>query len=395
MSGNRMRRTAVCAAIGISLSAALYVSCLLPVQAGSSLIDPSRMRASKTNYRTEEVAPGELTQSFSMAAIEVFPLNRRAILTNEMVDGHTAVHKETLVRVGDIVEAGDPVEEIEVLVDTVDLAEKELRLTRLTERYEAELEARRTSYEETAASLGISTDALEEKLAKGAEAGEENGGSGVFASLTPSELKAVLAKLELDRYVLENERQISQLSAEVNRLHELQEVRYITAPISGKISDITIFHTGDRIQAGQSICSVLDEDVMLVMGENTGLRTGMRATVETGQGNRRVKMEGTVVAAPDTSPVMAPDRGFVALDPGERDPNMRWLNMRIEAVNFRLDNIIVVSRDALEATNGKFSATTLDAEGNTHTRGAVTGLRTPQRIWVLQGLEEGDQVVLH
>ena len=46
-------------------------------------------------------------------------------------------------------------------LDTVDLAEKELRLTRLTERYEAELEARRTSYEETAASLGISTDALE------------------------------------------------------------------------------------------------------------------------------------------------------------------------------------------------------------------------------------------
>ena len=352
---------------------ALLLAALLLLTAGAALaeadlIAPEDIKADEVNYNTSVAEKGDFVKTVTTGGVEYYPL-----VTPARYHGDTAIFEKWMVKRGDVVTAGDVLVKINVPYDEVKETRLEMELERIKESYETGREDRQADM-----------DALQTALA--AEKDE-------YARKTMT-IQLEKARLLLEQYVYQQEYDIASRTKALEDMREKHAAEYICAPCDGIVDELVYFHVGDRIYENQSVCQIAQQEVMLIGAKDSDLRYGMTVTVETGVNKYRQTLTGRVVAAADCLPKVSSSYALVELDPFVPDEHFSWKNIRITGDKILLKDVLLIARKASVLDGGKYRVTKVTEDGVTQKRYIVQGLASNEAVWVVQGLDEGEAVII-
>ena len=339
-----------------------------PAALASEVISPEKIVADEVKYKTCTAERAELVKEITMGASEYYPL---VVTVN--YKGDPAVYAETLVKRGQEVRAGDPLLRVTVLYDAVEMAELELACQRAQEAYEEGVARRRE-------------DIAAQERALAAEADENRRREGL--------LRLKKQKLLLEQYIYQQEYALEERRAQIAELTERHEDDVVFAPADGVIEDITYFREGDRLYNGAYVCQIASQKVMLMAVRDGRLRYGQPVRIETGVNKERITFDGRVVAASDCLDGVVSDYALVEITPGQDTADVKWRASKVSADDVRLENVLLIDRRAVTLNGGNYIVTKLTPEGVTQKRFINQAMMTTSGTWVLQGLDEGDVVII-
>lgn len=336
----------------------------------------------KINYNTVSVEKADYVMTSQGSVSIEFP---SAIDLCWETEG--AAMKELLVEKGQEVKAGDVLVVFEIASDKIALEELEIQLLRKQEDYMRK------------------KDAQEVELAKAEEEAEEieNGHSYRIAMLNVEK-----QRIAYEQFVYETEKSIEELQEKISEKKQIVENNKLIAPFDGIISSVVYFSEGDAIEVGERLISMYEtDDVILKVNNADGkLRYNMEVTVETVNIANDKPRTGRVVSAPNILPASVDqDYALIALDeemsmedygyrggPGGRGFGF-MLNMEYSADYQNLQNVLLVDREALQKDGGKTFVYVLE-DGVVHKRFVSVGLSSKTSVWILDGLSEGQELIL-
>ena len=352
------------------LALLLLALCLTGARA-EELIAPDAIVPETANYRTAEIVRGDYTETAQSGASEVYPLTYRA-----RYEGAEARFVRTFVKKGDEVKAGDPIAEVRLNASTVSLEGKQLSLQRAREAYEEGLTARQESLAAAQAALNAAADEFAREEAR---------------------LKLERLRLETEKYRYEQERSIRLQEAAIEEAREAFENTLITAPADGIVSDVPSFREGEPIYSGWTMAYLYSTDRLLLRVKNEAgrFRYNMPVTIETGVAKSRTTVTGRVVA---TDLLLLPsDRkenvAYIALDAQYDHRELVIRNSQISAETALIKDALLIPRAALTLEAGSYFVSKLSGS-RVEKRFVNARLSSVQTQWLLQGLEEGDLVIL-
>ncbi len=360
MSRNKRR-----AARLIALLFMIHSACAL---AASELISPDQIVADEVKYKTCVAELGEYVKSFNIGGSEYYPL-----VMAVRYKGDSATYAETLVKRGQEVKAGDPLFRVTVNYDEVQMAERELAYERAQE-----------SFEQGKIDRLEAIDALQRSLASEPDEYERRMGA----------LRLKKLNIALEQYVYQQEYALETRRLELEELNERHSRSVVTAPIDGVISELTYLREGDRVYNGMSLCRISSGEVLLIAVKDSRLRYGMPVKLEIGPNKNKVETTGRVVAAADVLRNVTSDYALVEPDDPEYVKTLNLRNIKVAFDSVRLENVLLVERKAIVLTGGKYVVTKLTPEGVTQKRYVTQGLANTEKVWVLQGLEPGETVII-
>ena len=298
-----------------------------------------------------------------------------------------AVVKELLVEKGQEVKAGDVLMTFEIAFDRIALEELEIQLLRMQEDYTRK------------------KDAHEVELARAEEETEEieDGHSYRIARLNLEK-----QRIAYEKYVYETEKSIRELQEKITEKKQIVENNKLTAPFDGIIASVVYFSEGDTIEVGEKLMSMYETDSVILKVNNAEgkLRYNMEVSVEMVNVAKDTSRTGRVVSAPNVLPsgveqdyaVIALDEEMSMEDYGYRGgPNGRGfgfsLNMEYSADYQKLDDVLVVDKEVLQKDEGKTFVYVLE-DGTVHKRFVSVGLSSKNTAWILDGLSEGQELIL-
>ena len=325
------------------------------------------VRERKTNY---DVQVMELTPFEHTATLTLEPSYR---LIQPVRTGSAELDMvEMKVSRNSVVKAGDTVAILKGKGSLSDVAQKELEIRaqkagieEQLESYESRIEAEedRAAYSETARQL--------------------------------KELRIEMLKTEQELYRIGAERQLAYQEAALEALRAATSEIEIKAPISGKIRSTTSrYKAGDAVPAGTELCSIYGENSLLLVGTSGSgsFVYGKTVQVTIGRGEKLQTYTGRVVSSPELlSSKSYSSQIFIRLDGALSDNKAAQCSA--EVTRRILDEAMVLPRGAVNTEEGKTFVQILDGD-SPKTRCVVRGPVLGQQTVILQGLNEGDSVVL-
>lgn len=349
----------------------LLLTLCLGAARAEELIDPDAIVPETAKYRTAEIVRGDYEETAQAGASEVYPLTYRA-----RYEGAEARFVRFLVKKGDEVKEGDAIAEVSVNASTVSLQESELTLQRTREVYEEGLVSRQEALSQAQSAVTAAQDEFTREAAR---------------------LALERLRLEVEKYRYEQERSIAQQEESIEETRERFENTLITAPADGIISDLPSYKEGEPIYSGWTMASLYSTDKLLlrVKNENGRFRYNLPVTVETGVAKSRVTVTGRVVATDLL--LSAADRtenvAYIELD-AQYDPNELVVrNSQATCQTVLVRDVLLVPRAALTLEAGNYFVNRL-TDGRVEKRFVNSRLSSTTEQWLLQGLEEGELVIL-
>ena len=283
-----------------------------------------------------------------------------------------AVLVKFLVQHGDMVEAGEPLAEVQV-----------------------DEESLRAQIAMLGIEIGQADVALSQAKAEQAETAKDYALRGVEEA---DRKKQEILRLELSIYeskaAADNaraSRQISKKREQYALYQRLLQPTVICAPVSGKVLDIVSVTAGYPVKHGARLASVLEQDVVrLVMSARASeFRFGMPVTVKLPTG---VEVAGVI--ATDAGLASSGSAGVsVRLnEPMDLAAAYEAQNFVVTGESIHLEDALVVSDKALKSEAGKTYAVVL-VDGELRKRFIKTGVTGKGVTHVIYGLEEGDELV--
>lgn len=349
------------------LSVMLVLTCMVTAQA-SELISQDNIVADEVNYKTATVHYGDLVKPATNPASEYYPVE-----TVVYHDGIQSAFVESLARMGDIVEKGDPLMRVSVVYDQVALTQQQLNYTRSMESFE---EGKRTRQERIA------------QLEKQVAAAQDD------YTRQCAQIELEKANVQYAQYCYQQERS---LSIQLENLEEFkaqiaQDVIY--APASGEVTAWHYMYAGETIYNGTYICTIRDINTKLVGVKDSQLRYGMEVMVETGSNNNRVEFPGKVVATSDFLPEYGKTIALVEYDASQMPQDAIWRNVKVHSETLNVQNVLLINRKAATLTGGKYVVQILSEDGVLQRRNIIPSIYVGNDMWVLQGVEEGDELII-
>ena len=170
----------------------------------------------------------------------------------------------------------------------------------------------------------------------------------------------------------------------------------VRSPISGVVADRSLF-AGEMASAGSALLTIVDVSsviarVNIPQAEAALVRVGQPAQIKSSDGLTDVKGKVTVV-----SPAVDPQSTTVeiwvqAANPGEKlRPGG---TAHVEITTDTIPNALVVPAEALlPAEEGGSALYVVGKDMIAHQRKIEIGVRTPDKVQILSGVKEGEQVV--
>ena len=357
-----MSRNKACAAL---IAAVLALG--VPALATEDLIAPERIVADVVKYNTATVEKGSFSRSMGAGVSEYYPLT-----TAVTYEGDTAVYDAVFYRRGQEVKKGDPIMRVHVEYDKVAMEEKALSLERTKRAYEDDKTARKEEMDALQRSLAAERDSVNREILS---------------------LRIKKSRLQAEQAAASYEYSIAQAEKEIAELEARHSVTEITSPVDGVVADITFLREGSRIYNGQYICTIASQDVMFLAASDARLRYGMDVTIETGNNRERVTYPGRVVAASDCLRNVDSTLALIQVDVPEGE-KVNWRNPKVNADYIYVGNVLIVNRRGITMEGGHYIVTRLTEDGVTQKRYVNQGLFTPNEAWILQGLNEGDVIII-
>jgi len=271
------------------------------------------------------------------------------------------------------VKAGDVLAVFALETDEVALAAQRMALTNAQETYEKQKVEKQEAIEKQMEQLSGVADRYERELLM---------------------LHIQRAQLELEHYCYQQECSIAKIEKVIAEYEAEMQHAVLVAPVDGVVSDLNFKRKGERVYKGEEMMVISRDDGMLLrIGSNNGFRYGMKVEVTYGPVKNRRTLTGRVVGE-DT---MLPDdrqKGYVyiQLDPFE-DDGTRFVEPSISGAQCYMENVICIPRRAAVLDGGKHYVSKLE-NGIVRKRYLNIAMQNSTQVWVVQGLEEGETIII-
>ncbi len=209
------------------------------------------------------------------------------------------------------------------------------------------------------------------------------------------ELRIRRAKLVYEQYCYQQQNLIIGYEEQLAEMDEQSRRTQLVAPFDGIVSDLTYKRVGERIYAYEPLVTIYREADMLlrIANKDQNFRYGMTVTVTSGAKANQQVFEGHVVAADDLLPESR-RQGYalIKLVPNEAGSKPRYSSIKVSGATQQLSNVLLIPRKAAALDGGKYYVET-PMNGSVQKRYVNIGLMNNTSAWVVQGLNEGDQVI--
>lgn len=336
-----------------------------------NLVSEEMIQTEAVNYaKTAVVELGEFKREYNASATEFYPYT--IVLSTEAANAsflqyHVARHQQ--------VKQGEILATFTLEIDEAAAASARLSLERAQTEYEAgRLEKER---------------ALAEMLKQQNAAGNE-------AELELMLLRIRRAQVAYEQYCYQQECSIERLAQELTELEEANSRSHLYAPFDGTVTSLTYKREGEKIYAGEELVTMYREDGMLLRISNDQLffRYGMPVTVTSGPKSNLQTFAGQVVSADNILPQnRRQGYAFIQLEPFENEEKPRLSRLTVTGTSQLVKNIMLIPRRAAKLDGGKYYVNCL-INGSLQKRCINPGIVGMSQLWVLQGLNVGDTVVI-
>ncbi|HIS68980.1 MAG TPA: hypothetical protein IAA58_06410 [Candidatus Gallacutalibacter stercoravium] len=316
------------------------------------------------NYQTVEVARQDFTESYSVTAQRAYPVQSSLYFTKE-----NARLESFAVSKGQTVKAGDVLATFTVEGDAAALEEARLKLERTQEEFE------------------LGKTQRQEALAQGQQA--LTGLTGQEAAL--QQLKNQRMQAEYDQYVSRTEYDIANQQRQVADLQEDVGVNQLTAPFDGVILSVASVKEGSRVDPSEAMVKLYASGQMLLQVDDPQRLTyNMPVQVTLGDDST---VAGRVVAATNLLPKTVTDGAvYIALEE-EVDP-IQINGARVSFDTFAQNGVLVLARDAVHNEDSGGYYVNILQDSMVQKRYILAGHISQNGVWVMDGLQEGQQVIL-
>ncbi len=337
---------------------------MLCVGAGASQTDIlviPEAASDAVNYTVAEVRRGTFVKEVSAQAKVVYPI-RCSVYFEEAGE---AEFIEYAVKRGDRVSAGDVLMRYSVKGDEVEYKQRELTLKRSEEDMRAEIRAREEEMDRLRREISLQRDNDEKQKLS---------------------IKLRRAQTELEQYKLRQTRLIDQQKRALEDAGR-QKICELIAPTDGIAEEIAYKREGAVLSDGELLLSIYSDEVMLLRVDDSlgNFRYNMPVLVS---GAQQKEWTGRVVSSAQDGA----DYAYILLDECGNDESMR--NLRVTASTVQLEDVLIVPRSALKNQNGRQYVTVL-CDGVPQTRFVTVGMLTAAEAWILDGVSEGDRLIVN
>lgn len=369
-----MLRTKFVKTAALFLTAAIVLGGAMPARAGQS----------------EELYLDALGETYT-AKVETTLVERGDFVVNSSCRGHLDyanvyyVFNETnygnvkfghfFVNNGQYVTKGEPIAEVTVDVESVDL-----------DKLWNEIMLKEENYSDYADTNNILLKEYERIMKESASAEERRNAQLLYERL----------EVEFKREKEKRENELDELYNRYNNYESVEPVTYITAPGDGYVYNINRYRQGDSLGAYSYMCFIVDaSDVKVyVNGGNELFRYGMNVEVAQGTGPYEVSVPGTITTnnSPTLSTSLIGADDIILLD-GDTSVFEIGTEVTIKFKSVEMNNVLLVSKKAVyNDTNGDYVY--LYKDGRSIKQYILTGGSNSESVYVVDGLDEGDAVVI-
>ncbi|MBQ6550747.1 MAG: HlyD family efflux transporter periplasmic adaptor subunit [Lachnospiraceae bacterium] len=342
------------------------------------IIPQESIKADVVRYKTEEIGYGTFAKTETTSGVPYYPN-----VTYVLYDGLRALYVETLVEFGEFVEAGQELLKVEVEKDEAAIREMELKLSRARTTYEAGLKERRTEI----SNLNLDRNSLTDSYA-----------------IQKANLTIERREVALQQYIAQTEREIARQEEELTKLREDNAVTYVTAPIGGKITDLKYFQNGDYVNPGDTLFRITDTSVFYVSAESSTFHYGTDVTVKASVRGNEYSLPGKVVVSAADIKGVNKNNVLIRVEIPKELENLveafsgnqyMALRLSVNAETSRVAEVLLLPLDAKETSGQEVYVSLLDENNNVHRRPVIIAYSNRYYSWILEGLQEGDVVILN
>lgn len=170
----------------------------------------------------------------------------------------------------------------------------------------------------------------------------------------------------------------------------------LLAPFAGEIRDITSRRVGDRLNNWEFMCRIIATEPFLLQLSNSygEYRLGDTVTIEYGPAKERETLEAEVVSDFRLlGTELAADRAYLSLKDVSPSDALRAIKPIVITEQERVDNVLLLPRKAVQKQNQEFYVN-LKTDTGLVRRYVQIGNWNTDVYWILDGLDEGDAVVI-
>lgn len=351
----------------LTLAAVLLISSA--AYAGQDILPVDKRVQELVNYKTEPVVRGTYLKTTMNGASEYFPLtyNVRFMYSD-------AKFVEYTVKRGDVVKKGDILARFTITGSEVQMTKMELDLARAEESLALGIESREKEIAKRRAELASVQDEFER---------------------AKKELQLRKLEIELEQYIYRQERNIDRQKEAIADEIERRETNVLISPVDGVVTETVYKKVDDAVGKNERLVTIYSEDVKLLRIDNGsgGFRYNMPVQVTSGTGDKQVTVTGRIVAADDAIPEKErTGHAFVLLDPYDEE-NIKLRSPKVIAPTISVDDVLIIKRKTVTLEAGKYFVTKL-TDGMVQKRFIEYGLGNSADVWVLNGLSEGDTLII-
>jgi len=334
---------------------------------GGSVLSSEQLVTKETTYKTKTVKYEELTRTSELDADPSFVFSKTVSSGNREY-----VLKELRAARGQQVKKGDVLAVLQGTGSEADV--EELRL---------QIEYYRASGEETA-----------EKLAALAEEAERESADNIYDEEI-RQLRAKKAWAAYKAHTLSVERNLKSMMKRLEEAEAGLEPAYVYSPIDGQVKTVASgYKPGDVIKANTVLYAINYTGAVLYYASSTSgaFVYNREVTLRVGRGQKQATVGGKVVSSPEVMPEdMIAGGVFVEVRPEDLPYGPGHAELSVEYVMMK--DALLVDKSAVETDEGLSYVLLLDG-GAVKKRYIVRGPGTGTLLSVVQGLKEGDRVIL-
>lgn len=279
------------------------------------------------------------------------------------------------VRRGDMVEEGDLLMTFERQEDVAASESRRIELERLRANVAAETENMQNQIKDLQAELKAETDTTRRAILN---------------------IDIQIATENLRWQQSSNQRRIETLEEADRQAAEDLAVTELRAPFAGEITDLTSRKIGDRLNAWEYMGRLTGQEPLLLQVNNTygEFRLGETVSVTHGTARDRIEIQAKVVADHTLlGPELVASTAWLALEGISARDAIQAINPKVTVHQQQIEDVLMLPRQAVIRQNQDFYVN-LSTDSGIVRRYVQVGNWNSKDYWIVDGLEEGDTVVI-
>ena len=173
-------------------------------------------------------------------------------------------------------------------------------------------------------------------------------------------------------------------------------VTELRAPFAGEITDLTGRKVGDRLNAWEYMGRLTGQEPLLLQVNNTygEFRLGETVSVTHGTARDRIEIQAQVVADHTLlGPELVASTAWLALEGISARDAIQAINPKVTVHQQQIEDVLMLPRQAVIRQNQDFYVN-LSTDSGIVRRYVQVGNWNSKDYWIVDGLEEGDTVVI-